>query len=352
MWFGRRQGRHARGIDRDVRGGSATSGGEAFLGLMKVLDEVRTASTERASIQVALDAIRREFEWEYASFWEVDPHHRVLRNAVESGHAGEEFRRVTRESTFAEGVGVAGRAWRTRQIVFEPDLGLVLDCVRAPAAQRAGIHSGVCLPVVVDGHVVGTMDFFTSRVIHLTPARQEALRNAALLVSTAIEHHRAQARLQEAGRRLLATIADVERNIDEASNVAEEANRLTAEADEIVGSLNASTVEICHVVRTITTIADQTNMLALNATIEASRAGEAGKGFAVVATEVKDLARATATATDQVNAKVGGIRSAAQSVTSALEGVRATVQRINDAQHSIAGVLAEQSLATREVLQR
>lgn len=114
----------------------------------------------------------------------------------------------------------------------------------------------------------------------------------------------------------------------------------------MVHSLNASTDEIDQVVRTIHTIAGQTNMLALNAGIEAARAGEAGKGFAVVAMEVKELARATAGATDEVDAKVGAIRADAGGATRELTGVRDSVERV----HDIIGSLDEQSRAVRLIL--
>ena len=224
------------------------------------------------------------------------------------------------------------------------------DCLRAPAAQRAGVKSGVCLPIICGGQVVGTMDFFTTVKIRLSDAREKALRNTAFLVSNAIDHNRAQDRIATAGQELLSSITEVERNVLEASNVAADAQRLTDEASKIVASLNTSSVEIGNVVKVITTIAEQTNLLALNATIEAARAGDAGKGFAVVANEVKDLARETAKATEEVDSKVSAIQSDAGSVVHALQGVAQTVERINEAQNIISGVLTEQNAVTRSVL--
>jgi methyl-accepting chemotaxis protein len=116
-----------------------------------------------------------------------------------------------------------------------------------------------------------------------------------------------------------------------------------------VAKLGESSVEIGNVIKVITSIAQQTNLLALNATIEAARAGEAGKGFAVVANEVKELAKQTAVATEDIGTKIETIQFDTRAAVEAIGQISEIIHKISDIQTSIASAVEEQSATTNEI---
>ena len=123
-------------------------------------------------------------------------------------------------------------------------------------------------------------------------------------------------------------------------------------SNDRVGGLGQAADEIGKVIEVIQDIAEQTNLLALNATIEAARAGEAGKGFAVVASEVKDLAKQTATATDDIRKRIEGIQSIDRRRGRAPSARSpAVIGNVNDVARTIAAAVEEQSITTREISQ-
>jgi methyl-accepting chemotaxis protein len=148
---------------------------------------------------------------------------------------------------------------------------------------------------------------------------------------------------------LSASIREIAASANEATGVAAEAAMVAESTNATVSKLGRSSSEIGEVIKVITSIAEQTNLLALNATIEAARAGEAGKGFAVVANEVKELAKQTAKATEEIGGKITAIQIDASNATQAISRIGEVIGRINEIQGTIASAVEEQTSTTNEV---
>jgi len=145
------------------------------------------------------------------------------------------------------------------------------------------------------------------------------------------------------------SIKEIAKNATEAAKVATEAMRVAENTNATVGKLGESSAEIGQVIKVITSIAQQTNLLALNATIEAARAGEAGKGFAVVANEVKELAKQTAKATEDISLKIEAIQSDTKKAVDAIGLISSVIVQINDFSNTIATAVEEQNATTNEM---
>lgn len=486
--------------------------------VIRLVTTLQNTETVDDAVAVTLETIRDAFGWAYGSFWRIDEQANALKFDSESGSVNEEFRRVTQEATFLEGVGLSGRAWKQRELLFVEDIGTVTDCCRAPVAQRAGVKSGICFPIFLNGRPFGTIDFFATETLTMSETRMSVLRNVgALLIASLdrlelqeaavqtqnmmdnvpinvvfanrnldityvnpasvktlrqLEHllpvpidqivgsnvdlfhknpemqrrilnnpdnlpHRAKIKLGEetldlsvcaiydknrnyigpmvtweivtdrvkladdvmqgvavvassatelqansktmastaeetsrqsqvvaaaseeatrnvetvssATEELTASIIEISRHVQDASKISGQAVEEAETTNKTIAELGEASQEIGQVIKVITSIAQQTNLLALNATIEAARAGEAGKGFAVVANEVKELARQTANATEEISQKIGAIQSSTGVAVSAIGSIGETIGKINEIATTIASAVEEQTAATNEI---
>lgn len=185
---------------------------------------------------------------------------------------------------------------------------------------------------------------------HQMRSNAQETTHQATLASGAAEQVSANASaLSQAVDEFNTSIREISGNTANAATVAghavEAANKTTA----TVTKLGQSSAEIGNVIKVINSIASQTNLLALNATIEAARAGEAGKGFAVVANEVKELAKQTGQATEDIIRKIAMIQDDTSEAVMAIEQVTGIIRQINETQNAIASAVEEQSAMTGEI---
>jgi methyl-accepting chemotaxis protein len=176
-----------------------------------------------------------------------------------------------------------------------------------------------------------------------TSAQANAVSAASEQVSTNIQT------VATGAEEMSASIREIASSANEAAGVAASAMTIAETTNQTVTKLGESSVEVGEVIKVITSIAEQTNLLALNATIEAARAGEAGKGFAVVANEVKELAKQTAEATEDIGRKIGAIQTDSRAAVDAIAQIVEVIGKINEIQATIASAVEEQTATTNEI---
>ena len=172
--------------------------------------------------------------------------------------------------------------------------------------------------------------------IHNMAVMSETMNNSSTMVASSIEQ-------------MNASINEVAKNCMQEANIAGQANRETETSFLLMQKLSKSAEEINKVVDAISNIAEQTNLLALNATIEAASAGSAGKGFAVVANEVKDLAKKSAQATEQIIKQTLVIQGDTRSAVAGIDQISKIVSEVRGLSNNIASSVDEQSTTVEEI---
>lgn len=240
------------------------------------------------------------------------------------------------------------------------EVGELIDSMNQ---MREGLRSLVSLLQENAATLMSSAQGLSSTATQMASGSEETTRQSAAVAAAAEEmstnmNHVAASTEQmstniktvaAAAEEMTATISEVASNAEKAASVAHQAASLAEMSNEKVGALGTAADDIGRVIEVIQDIAEQTNLLALNATIEAARAGEAGKGFAVVATEVKELAKQTASATDDIRKRIEAIQGSTGETVDAIARISEAIQEVNSVSRVIASSVEEQSITTKEI---
>jgi methyl-accepting chemotaxis protein len=223
------------------------------------------------------------------------------------------------------------------------------EAMLAMNTMKNNLHEVVLAIADTAGHVASASEELSATSQQISANSEETSAQASVVTQATQQVSQNLQSVSTGADEMTSTIQSIATNAHQAASVASNAVQTAQAANATVAKLGDSSAEIGEVIKVITSIAQQTNLLALNATIEAARAGEAGKGFAVVANEVKELAKQTAHATEDISRKITAIQTDTQGAVEAIGTITGVISQINDISGTIATAVEEQSATTNEM---
>ena len=197
--------------------------------------------------------------------------------------------------------------------------------------------------------IASTSEKMGQQTASSSAAAEQTTSGVNVISTSANEMSQATQSVASAIEEMSASINEVSKNCQGELEICTKAAAHSKEGKEIMSRVGTSAQTIGKVVEMINRIADQTNLLALNATIEAASAGDAGRGFAVVANEVKELAKQTANATNEIARQVAEMQSNTEAAVKSIDVVAEVIENVNSLSHTIASAVEEQSATVNEI---
>jgi len=232
---------------------------------------------------------------------------------------------------------------------FNIFVGKIQNFVRTISENARMLAASSTQVSAVSTQVASGAKEISGRANLVAAAAEEASSTAGSVVQNMQQSSGSIASVASATEEMSATVGDIAANTAKARSISEQATSQAETITEQMQKLGRAAQEIGAVTETITSISAQTNLLALNATIEAARAGAAGKGFAVVANEIKELARQTAQATEDIKTRIAGIQSSTGSAVGDIGQIASVIHDVGSIVAGIAAAIEEQATVTKDV---
>ena len=160
--------------------------------------------------------------WDFGGLWSVDPAANALR-CVDVWHAPElaaqEFVAMTRQLTFAPGIGLPGRVWSSRKAFWIPDVVQDSNFPRAPIASKCALHAGFAFPIFLGNEVIGVMEFFSADISSPDEDLLSMFSALGTQIGQFIERERIADQLARYAEDLRSKNAQLEADIDMARDV-------------------------------------------------------------------------------------------------------------------------------------
>jgi methyl-accepting chemotaxis protein len=223
----------------------------------------------------------------------------------------------------------------------------------------AGVVLGIVFAFVIVRSVTRPITLITTRLASGAEHTASASGQVTSASQTMAEGSSRQAAALEESSASLEEMAGMTRkNAENAQAAKSLANQTRVAADvgtedmkemkAAMGAIQASSIEISKIIKTIDEIAFQTNLLALNAAVEAARAGEAGLGFAVVADEVRSLAQRSVQAARETAQKISDSTAKSEQGAKISEKVGKSLDEITAKARQVDELIAEIAVASQE----
>ncbi len=197
--------------------------------------------------------------------------------------------------------------------------------------------------------VAGASEEMSSNINMMAASSEEMGLNAANVSSAASQMSMNMDAVAASVEEMSAALNAAAQNAEESARISKDALDMAREATQTMQRLGEDAENIGRVTQIIGRIAEQTNLLALNATIEAASAGNAGRGFTVVANEIKELARQSAQAAEDISKQIGAVQENTGDAVRVIGRASETIESVTRLVGDITGAVSQQNLAANDI---